>query len=80
MAKKAMIEREKKRQKLVEQYAARRAALKEIANDESKPSSSTGPSQPLPKEFGRYRILKVLGEGAMGSVYLGRDPKISQML
>ena len=37
MAKKAMIEREKKRQKLVEKYAAKRAALKEIANDESKP-------------------------------------------
>ena len=37
MAKKSMIEREKKRQRLVEQYAARRAALKEIANDEDKP-------------------------------------------
>ncbi|NNE79903.1 MAG: 30S ribosomal protein S14 [Silicimonas sp.] len=37
MAKKAMIEREKKRQKLVEQYAAKRAALKEIANDEKQP-------------------------------------------
>ena len=37
MAKKAMIEREKKRQALVEKYAAKRAALKEIANDESKP-------------------------------------------
>ncbi|MGR3514540.1 MAG: 30S ribosomal protein S14 [Paracoccaceae bacterium] len=37
MAKKAMIEREKKRQKLVEQYAAKREALKEIAKDETKP-------------------------------------------
>ena len=37
MAKKAMIERELKRQKLVEKYAAKRAALKVIANDESKP-------------------------------------------
>ena len=37
MAKKAMIERELKRQKLVEKYAAKRAALKEIANDEEKP-------------------------------------------
>ncbi len=37
MAKKAMIEREKKRQKLVQQYAAKRAALKEIINDQSKP-------------------------------------------
>ncbi len=36
MAKKAMIEREKKRQRLVEKYAAKRAELKEIANDESK--------------------------------------------
>ena len=37
MAKKAMIERELKRQMLVEKYAAKRAALKEIAKDESKP-------------------------------------------
>jgi small subunit ribosomal protein S14 len=37
MAKKSMIEREKKRQKLVDQYAAKRAALKEIVSDESKP-------------------------------------------
>jgi small subunit ribosomal protein S14 len=37
MAKKAMIEREKRRQKLVEQYADKRKALKVIANDESKP-------------------------------------------
>ena len=37
MAKKAMIEREKKRQKLVAKYADKRAELKEIANDESKP-------------------------------------------
>ncbi|MEL6205818.1 MAG: 30S ribosomal protein S14 [Pseudomonadota bacterium] len=37
MAKKGMIEREKKRQKLVDQYAAKRTALKEIANDEARP-------------------------------------------
>ncbi|MCZ7676607.1 MAG: 30S ribosomal protein S14 [Roseovarius sp.] len=37
MAKKAMVEREKKRQRLVKQYAARRTALKEIINDQSKP-------------------------------------------
>ena len=37
MAKKAMVEREKKRQKLVERYAAKRAALKEIATDEDLP-------------------------------------------
>ncbi|MEQ3626163.1 MAG: 30S ribosomal protein S14 [Celeribacter sp.] len=37
MAKKSMIEREKKRQRLVEKYATKRAALKEIVSDESKP-------------------------------------------
>ncbi len=38
MAKKAMIEREKKRQKLVERYAAKRAELKAIANDKELPA------------------------------------------
>jgi small subunit ribosomal protein S14 len=37
MAKKSMVEREKKRQRLVEQYAAKRAKLKEIANNEELP-------------------------------------------
>jgi small subunit ribosomal protein S14 len=37
MAKKAMIEREKKRQELVDKYAAKRKALKAIARDETKP-------------------------------------------
>ncbi|MEM9843287.1 MAG: 30S ribosomal protein S14 [Pseudomonadota bacterium] len=37
MAKKAMVERETKRQRLVKQYAAKRAALKEIINDREKP-------------------------------------------
>ncbi|AZQ69255.1 30S ribosomal protein S14 [Silicimonas algicola] len=36
MAKKSMIEREKKRQRLVEQYAAKRASLKAIVSDQSK--------------------------------------------
>ena len=37
MAKKSMVNREVKRAKLVKQYAARRAALKEIIEDQSKP-------------------------------------------
>jgi small subunit ribosomal protein S14 len=36
MAKKSMIEREKKRQVLVDRYAAKRAALKAIVNDQTK--------------------------------------------
>ena len=37
MAKKSMIAREKKRERLVAKYAAKRAELKEIISDESKP-------------------------------------------
>lgn len=37
MAKKSMIERELKRQRLVKQYAARRARLKDIAKNEELP-------------------------------------------
>ena len=37
MAKKSMIAREKKREKLVAQYAEKRAALKAIINDREKP-------------------------------------------
>jgi len=37
MAKKAMIERELKRQKLVAKYAVRRAELKAIVSDQEKP-------------------------------------------
>jgi small subunit ribosomal protein S14 len=37
MAKKSMVARENKRQKLVARYAAKRAALKEIINDKDKP-------------------------------------------
>ena len=37
MAKKSMIAREAKREKLVAKYAAKRAALKEIIYDQEKP-------------------------------------------
>lgn len=37
MAKKSMVEREKKRERLVQKYAAKRAALKEIIKDQSRP-------------------------------------------
>lgn len=37
MAKKSMIERQKKRERLVAKYASKRAALSEIINDQSRP-------------------------------------------
>ncbi len=35
---------------------------------------------PIPKTLGRYEILEELGKGAMGIVYLGRDPLIGRKL
>ena len=37
MAKKSMIERQKKRERMVAKYAPQRAALNDIINDQSKP-------------------------------------------
>lgn len=33
---------------------------------------------PIPEVFGRYRVLKALGQGAMGAVYLARDQQLGR--
>ncbi len=34
----------------------------------------------MPKALGRYQLLEPIGRGAMGNVYLGRDPKINRVV
>src|SRR5262245_17880397 len=43
-------------------------------------SSAMPPRLELPEQFGRYRILKLLGEGGMGAVYLAEDTKLHRQV
>jgi small subunit ribosomal protein S14 len=59
MAKKSMIARERKREKMVEQYAAKRAALKEAFDKEKDPVAKLEihrKIQQLPRNSARVRV------------------------
>ncbi len=44
----------------------------------NKKGSLLVPGSTTPPTLGRYEILRELGQGAMGTVYLGRDPSINR--
>jgi tRNA A-37 threonylcarbamoyl transferase component Bud32 len=69
-----------------------RQEVQELSEHEDIEQEETAPSEPTglaatsmingytPSMLGRYRVLKELGRGAMGLVYLGKDPTIQRFV
>ncbi len=55
---------------------ARRRSRREAGRSRSAESDAGG----LKQEFGRYRIVKALGKGAMGMVYLAEDTQLQRQV
>jgi serine/threonine-protein kinase len=53
--------------------------VEEIGQQPSAPTILTANGSP-PSVLGRYKVLKELGRGAMGVVYLGKDPTIQRFV
>jgi len=57
------------------------ATLDGLPSDTKPRSPASGATfAKLPAEFGRYRVLSLLGQGGMGAVYLAEDTQLSRKI
>lgn len=78
----ASAEQSTDRAKKVEHSSSyvRTFSFRDASIDTSRPEMPTALGKPRsrPKKLGRFKILKILGEGAFGTVYHARDPKLER--
>jgi serine/threonine-protein kinase len=58
--------------------APKTVAEKTPSSDVSRPPAITTISADIPKRLGRYEVIEIVGQGAMGTVYRGKDPAIDR--
>ncbi|MCH8829833.1 MAG: serine/threonine protein kinase, partial [Planctomycetes bacterium] len=52
-----------------------RATIPPTSSPKATPSAGAADAGSLPKKIGQYEIIRLLGQGAMGVVYLANDPR-----
>jgi serine/threonine protein kinase len=59
---------------------ARRSSAAAFSHSSARAQRPVTTPEPLPEQFGRYRIIKRLGQGGMGSVYLAQDTYLERLV